>query len=274
MKKASIAIAIILLGAVFAYSQDFGFGGGLPGGMGGGPAGNPQMEKGLAKADDAQDKMEGLIPMRFYNAVNRAPIADGLVDIPGAGTFTTNSAGRIAFPKIPDGTHTLTFSKNGFITTDIEFRVLLGAVDLNWYSISPGIPNKDYRIVLDWAENPKDLDLHFEKTKGYHISYLDMRQAEDGNAILDRDDRQGYGPETITIGKIDTTAVYTCYVIDYLNRNNANSNQMAKEGAIVRVYSQNKLLDSFRIPANGIGPKWTVFKIDKGRLVGVNTVGK
>lgn len=272
MKKSIIVAIVLLIGVITAYGQNFDFDfNGLPGG-GGSPPGNPDMEKGRAKADDAQDKMNGLIAMRFYNAVNRAPIAGGSVAIPNVGTLTTNNSGRIVFPKIPDGNYKLTFSKDGFITTDIDFRVILGAVDLNWYSISPGIPNKDYRIVLDWAEKPQDLDLHFEKTKGYHISYLNMRQAEDGNAILDRDDRKGYGPETITIAKIDSNAVYTCYVVDYLNRSDGNSTQMAKEGAIVRVYSQNKLLDSFRIPANGVGPVWTVFKIDKGRLIRVNTV--
>ena len=276
MKKASIIAVIIVLGAVFVYGQDFGFGD-LPGGMGAGPASNPVMEKGRAKADDAQDKMEGRIPMRFYNALDRKPIAGGTVEIPDTGTFTTDTTGKISFPKIPDGNYTLIFSKEGFITTSVDFRVIVGAVDLNWYSISPGISGKDYRIVLDWAENPKDLDLHFVKTgskaaNSYHISYFNMRQAEDGNAILDRDDTGGYGPETITIGKIDPGAAYTCYVYDYTNRNSPNSARMSKEGAVVRVYSQNKLMHTFRIPANSAGVTWNVFKIEKGVLIPVNTV--
>ena len=273
MKKVIFIIPLVLLAAALIYSQDFDFDG-FPGGMGGAVS-NPTLEKGRNKADDAQDKASGLIPMRFFSALDRRPIADGSVEIPDVGTLTTNNSGKIAFPKIPDGNYTLIFSKEGFVTTPIEFRVLLGAVDFNWYSISPGIPDKDYRIVLDWAEKPADLDLHFIKTGGsgaYHISYFNMHQAEDGNAVLDRDDRGGYGPETITIGKIDTKATYTCYVHDYTNRSNTQSAQMAKEGAIIRLYSQNRLIQSFRIPANTTGTKWNVFRIDKGNLIPVGTV--
>jgi uncharacterized protein YfaP (DUF2135 family) len=146
-------------------------------------------------------------------------------------------------------------------------------VDFNWYSISPGFSGKDFRIVLEWGERPADLDIHFVKTGGsggYHISFLNMHTAEDGNAVLDRDDMSGYGPETITIGRILPDAVYTCYIHDYSNRNNTASNQMAK-GAVLRVYSQNKLMYTFRIPADGIGTKWNVFKIERGIVVPVNT---
>jgi hypothetical protein len=275
MKKAVLLIVTILLGAVLAYGQfDFGFGfddfdigGNLPV--------SPALQKGRDKADDAMDKAAGRIPMRFYNAINRNPIAGALVEISNIGSYTTNNVGKIAFPRIPDGNYTLIFSREGFVTTPIEFRVLLGAVDLNWYSISPGIPDKDYRIILEWAETPADLDLHFVKTGGsggYHISYFNMRRAEDGNAVLDRDDTSGYGPETITIGTIDTNATYTCYVHDYTNRNNGNSTQMAREGAIIRIYSQNRLMHTIRIPANGVGTIWNVFKIERGRVVIENTV--
>jgi hypothetical protein len=281
MKKIIIIVVVLLLGAVFVYSQNWDFDSwdfdsdfSRPGGASG-PAGNPTLAKGMAKSDDAEDKMNGKIPMRFYNALNRAPISGASVEIPNVGTVTTNSAGKIAFPKIPDGNYTLIFSKEGFITTPIDFRVLLGAVDFNWYSISPGIPNKDYRIVLDWAEKPADLDIHFVKTGGsggYHISYFNMHNAEDGNAVLDRDDTSGYGPETITIGNIDMRATYTCYVHNYTDSKNPNSTQMSTQGAIIRVYSQNRLMHSYRIPANAAGITWNVFKIERGSIVPVNTV--
>ena len=273
MKKTILMTAIFVFGTLLAYSQDFDFDDiPRPAGFGN----NPALEKGRAKSADAQDKLSGLIPMRFYNALDRKPIAGASIEIPNVGTVTTNNEGKIAFQKIPDGSYTLIFNKEGFITTPIDFRVQLGTVTNNWYSISPGIPNKDYRIVLDWAEKPADLDIHFVKTGGsgsYHISYFNLRNAEDGNAVLDRDDRLGYGPETITIGNIDLRATYACYVHDYTNKDNTASTQMAKEGAVVRVYSQNKLMHTFRIPANASGVVWNVFNIERnGKLVPVNTV--
>jgi hypothetical protein len=295
MKKAVSLSVLVLLAAVLVYGQGFGSDG--FGGMGGAPggAGRPGggSNKAMDKANDAQDKMEGRIPMRFFDAVSREPISGATVEIPNVGNFTTNNQGKIAFPKIPDGNYTLTVKRSGYIDTPVNFRVLLGAVDLNWFNISKVValpprppapprpvasappPATNYRIVLEWSERPADLDLNFVKTGGsgrYHISFLEMKTADDGNAVLDRDDTAGYGPETITIGRMDNNASYTCYVQDYTNRNNAESTQMAQNGAIVRVYSDNSLVNTFRIPAGEKGVKWNVFKIERGVLTGVNTV--
>ena len=267
MKRIIIAFVLLTSVLVSTLAFDFDFGG-----FGGFPGGNKAMDK----ADDLQDTMNGQIPLRFFNALDRSPVSGALIHIPNVGNFTTDQRGRILFPKIPDGAYTLTFSKEGFITTDITFRVQLGGVVFNWFNVSPGIPDKDYRIVLEWGERPADLDIHFEKsggTGGYHISYSRMRMAEDGNAVLDRDERQGYGPETVTIGRIDSNATYICWVHDYTNRNNPQSVQMAQNGATIRVYSNNRLVNTFHIPAGAAGTKWNVFRIERGgRLVGVNTV--
>jgi hypothetical protein len=82
------------------YSQDVG---GFPG-VGGGNS-----NKAMEKADDAMDKMEGRIPMRFFNALNRNPIPGANVEIQNIGNYVTNSKGKIAFPQLPDGNYTLIF---------------------------------------------------------------------------------------------------------------------------------------------------------------------
>jgi hypothetical protein len=61
-------------------------------------------------------------------------------------------------------------------------------------------------------------------------------------------------------------------VHDYTNRASSASTQMAKSGASIRVYSLNKLLHTFTIPADAKGTKWNVFKIENGAVVSVNTV--
>ena len=281
MKKFFLFLAIVLTATALVYGQGFGFDGfgdgGFPGGgfPGGGIPGAAAPNKARDKANDLQDTMGGRIPLRFFNALNRAPVPGATIQIPNVGNFTTNQEGKITFPKIPDGNYTLVFSKEGFITTDVDFQVQLGNVVHNWFNVSPGISASSYRIVLEWGEKPADLDLHFEKTGGsgtYHISYLEMKRADDGNAILDRDDTTGYGPETITIGRIEPNAMYTCWVHDYTNRNDTNSNQLAQNGAIVRIYSNNRLLNTFSIPAGAKGTRWNVFKIERGNLTSVNTV--
>ena len=274
MKKLLITLAMLTV-AAFVYSQGFDFGGfGNFGSMGGGiPTGGSN--KARDKADDAMDKLEGNIPMRFFNALNRNPIPNANIEIANIGNFRTNQAGKVVLPPMPDGAYQLIFWLNGFVTTPIDFRVNLGGVDFNWYNISPAIPNIDFRFVLEWGERPADLDIHFVKTGGsgaYHISYFNMKRAEDGNAVLDRDDTSGYGPETITVGRIDNNASYELYVHDYTNRNNVSSDQLAKSGAVLKVYSQNRLLRTFNIPAAGSGTRWNIFTIQRGSMIDVNTV--
>jgi len=285
MKKVLFLPVLIFMTAAFVCGQGFGFDSfdsfGF-GDMGGMPAVN---SKAKDRADDAQDKLEGRIALRFFDAITRQPLSGATVVIPNAGSFTTNNQGKIVFPKIADGSYTLTFSKSGYITTPVEFKVLLGAVDFNWYNISKEVPlppkpptpapPSNYRIILEWGQRPVDLDLHFVKTGGsgdYHISYLNMKKADDGNAVLDRDDMAGYGPETITIGRMDNNASYVCYVHDYTDRNDTESTLMAQNGATIRVYSDNSLVKTIRIPSGAKGTRWDVFKIDKGVLTEVNKV--
>ena len=279
MKKI-FTILVMLLAAAFVYGQGFDFGGfgdfGDMGGMGGAPASSAGgSNKARDKADDALDKMSGSIPMRFFNALNRNPIPNAAIEVANVGSFRTNQVGKVVLPPMNDGTYRLTFTLNGYITTPIDFRVVGGGVDFNWYNISPVIPNTDYRFILEWGERPADLDIHFVKTGGsgaYHISYQRTKRAEDGNAVLDRDDTTGYGPETITIGRLDPNASYELYVHDYTNRSNTNSDLMPRSGATLRVYSQNRLLKTYNIPANARGTRWNVFTIQRGTMTDVNAV--
>jgi uncharacterized protein YfaP (DUF2135 family) len=125
----------------------------------------------------------------------------------------------------------------------------------------------DYlRVVLDWGETPADLDLHLVKAGSYHVSYWDMHNADDGSVLLDRDDRSGFGPETITIMETDIRGLYRLYVADYTNDGNSASSALSRSGAVVRVYGRNGLVNSFAVPANRAGTRWDVFTIEGGRI--------
>ncbi|MDR1278413.1 MAG: hypothetical protein LBK02_06655, partial [Treponema sp.] len=192
---------VLLLMAVLLSSAVYGQ---MPGGWGG-ASGNPRaLTDGRIKSDMAMMAMDGVIPLRFANALDGQGIPGGLLLVTNVGDFTTDNRGIVQVPQIPDGTYAAVFSKEGFITTPIEFRVVLGAVVFNWFSVSPGLDGKAYRFVLDWGERPADLDMHLEKRGDYHISYGNMRSAADGTVTLDRDDRDGYGPETITVAEVES----------------------------------------------------------------------
>jgi len=211
-------------------------------------------------------KMDGLIPLRFLNALDGKPVEGAAVSVAGIGNFITDREGIITFPEQEDGFYTLEFSKQGYITAGIEFEVKLNNVFSNRFSVSPVMRGDYMRIVLDWGQRPADLDLHLEKEGGYHISYRNMRNAADGSVTLDRDDRDGFGPETITIMETDLRSVYRLYVHDYTNGSSASSTELSRSVAAIRVYGRNGLLRSFYIPENRRGTMWEVFRIVNGEI--------
>jgi hypothetical protein len=265
MKRINALLLTALCIAVAAHGQsagfdDFSFGG-------------TNVEKVMILSDMALMKLDKLIPMRFANALDGRPIAGGQVDIPGIGVFITDNRGIISFPQQEDGSYTMTFTKTGFIASTIAFKIQVSTVINNWYSISPELEG-DFRFVLDWGERPEDLDVHFEKEGGYHISYWNMRSSADGSAKLDRDDRSGYGPETVTVERAESSGRYRLYVIDYTNRSNPNSTALSRSGATVRVYRNNQLLDSFTAPTEGLGVQWNVCEIVQNRVVPIGRIGR
>ena len=212
-------------------------------------------------------KMDGLIPLRFLNALDGKPVEGAAVSVAGIGNFTTDREGIITFPEQEDGFYTLEFSRQGYITSRIEFEVKLNNVFSNRFSVSPVMRGDYMRIVLDWGQCPADLDLHLVKEGSYHVSYWDMHNVSDGSVTLDRDDRNGFGPETITIMETDLRSVYRVYVHDYTNGSSASSTELSRSYAAIRVYGRNGLLRSFYVPENRRGTMWEVFRIVNGEIV-------
>ena len=145
---------------------------------------------------------------------------------------------------------------------------MAGTLFFNRFSVSPKLPLGSVRIVLDWGENPKDLDAHFVKEGGYHISYRNMKVSADGIAKLDRDDIDSYGPETITAKKINRSAKYYFYVHDFTNKSDYLNRGLSKSKASVKVYvGDNELLHIFKVPNDLAGNEWRVFEIKNGQII-------
>jgi uncharacterized protein YfaP (DUF2135 family) len=136
--------------------------------------------------------------------------------------------------------------------------------------MSPLMTDAQYRFVLSWGASPPDLDAHVVGPTPaggeFHISYRTMRTWERRH-FLDRDDTNGYGPETITLEKLDP-GVYTFAVQNYTNKNSAGSNRLSHSKAVVRVYREDKMIGEAFIREGQPGTVWRVFTLDgrTGRL--------
>lgn len=227
-----------------------------------------QIEEMREKMQDQMTEIEdGKLTLRFINAVDGNAVIDATINIDGLGEYTSDRQGRVLFDVPEDGTYSMVFSKEGFISANLKFDIMLGTIFYNRFSVSPKIDMGTIRIVLDWDDNPKDLDAHLVKEGGYHISYRDKNSSADGKAILDRDDLDGYGPETITITDVDDDAEYKFYVKDFTNRDRNNSKRLSKSKARIKIYGEGELLHEFEIKEKLKGNTWMVFRIVKGEII-------
>lgn len=138
------------------------------------------------------------------------------------------------------------------------------------YAISPTMKNLDgMRIVLTWGEYPKDLDSHL----WYKNAHVFWRNQTANKANLDVDDRDSYGPETITIEEKQFGTEYIYAVHDYTNRGEVSSSKLSRSSAKVFVYVGNSLIKTYYIPEGKKGNLWTVFKVTKeGQIEDINSI--
>ena len=222
-----------------------------------------------ASPDDvAYEEMEGKIKLSFLDAVTGEPLGNAKVAIEEIGDYTTDSRGEVEleldFFAVEDKMYDMTVSKAKYITSKMYLKIEGGSIYTNRFSISPVMELENLRIVLDWGKNPKDLDLHLVKDDEYHISYRNMKEYRD-KAKLDKDDTNGYGPETITIKKTENSANYRCFVDDFSNYGESKSKKLSKSKACVKVYVKNRLEKVFYVPESK-GYSWEVFEIVNGKI--------
>lgn len=227
------------------------------------------------RMDDAQADMFGKHTLRFFNAIIGTPIKNASVKIEHIGEFTTDAGGKIRFDKagVDNGFYNVTFMAENYVTAKFKFEIMVGTIFFNWYAISPSLAAGEFRVSVIWDQKPEDLDAHFVKHGQYHISYQDMKVAKDRTARLDRDDRDGIGPETITANFIDPNATYSYYIHDFTNRKKSKKQFLAGSKARVAVFGgNNELLSLFEIPKAQKGVYWHVFDMKNGQIIPVNQV--
>ncbi len=224
--------------------------------------------------DEMDNEEKGVYTLRFFDAVDGKPLKEASVLIKDKGTFTTDIEGKVQFP-IDDyttGRFLVSVKKEGYIPADYSVQVEAGTLFYNRFSISPVLDLGSIRVVLEWENSPNDLDAHLLKENGFHISYHDKLTLADGMGGLDIDDRDGYGPETITLNDVDENGKYLYFVHNYSNIGQDNSKKLSKCKAVVRVYADNSLKYSLEVPQGKTGTVWKVFQIENGKYSVINTI--
>ena len=228
-----------------------------------------------AKRGDARGNDAGLA-LRFFNALTGAPVSGATVTFDGQ-QAVTSADGRalLSWPKNlnrREDRRIAKFRRKGYVDSDIELHFMAGTIFSTRFSISPALDPKRMRVVMDWGARPADLDAHLIKrgNQGFHISYRKMKTYKD-LARLDRDDTDAFGPETITVNRVDANGDYTFVIHDYTHRSQAHRADFRNAKATARVYLDGRLKAQF-IPPVGRGNLWEVFKLSRGQLKAINRI--
>jgi len=192
-------------------------------------------------------------------------------------TTKTRADGKYVF-LVERGAYSVEFESPEYITEKNSVRMVThefpSRVDA---ALSPLLLKKEYRVVVSWQDDPRDLDAHLtgpipQSNETFHVSYRNMRTALNRH-FLDRDDLDGFGPETITIKQLDP-GLYSFFVHDYTNKSNALSARLSYSGVTVKLYREADLIGEWKPQEGQLGLTWNVFSIDgkTGKVLTENTI--
>ncbi len=216
--------------------------------------------------------MTGLV----VDAVHNTPINGALVCLQESLCEITDEDGIYRLENVESGFKEVTASRDGYLSLSLNVFVRSGATTTLDFALSPALGQGEFRIILTWGMEPKDLDAHFWLPyEDYPHLYLDYP----GNCnaypytCLDRDDKDGLGPETISISRMASQGIYAYSVLNY-NFGRPGVPEIIDSSAKVQVYGAEGLIAQFSVPKKGEGDLWYVFDLDAvtGEVTQVNCI--
>jgi hypothetical protein len=224
--------------------------------------------------------MTGVASGRIINALTGEGLKDVTLTVRsgwgnghGEVVMVINSGDNGAYSLgLPLGNYTLQMSKDGYVTNIVNIVVQQGETANQDGSITPYVEGNDFRIVITWGQDPRDLDSHVEGPLAdggtFHVCYYDKDAYDSGRHVcnLDVDDTDSYGPETVTLTTMDN-GTYYYYVHHY-----AGNGTIATSSAQINVYQGAALLATFNVPGRGNDIYWNVFAIKNNEIIPRNTI--
>jgi hypothetical protein len=201
------------------------------------------------------------------------PLANASVTL-GTRSSTTNAQGVASFTGLAQGFFTVTTAAPNYSPANQTVLLNCSAPNQVAVALSPasggtgGLAAGQFRTILTWGENPRDIDSHLtgpaaSGSSRWHV-YFGAKSAGDMCA-LDVDDISSYGPETVTCPPTGSSAgalrpgVYRYSVHHY-----AGSGTLGTSNANVRLELSNGQAYTFTPPVapyTGSNNVWTVYEL-------------
>jgi hypothetical protein len=192
--------------------------------------------------------------------------------------FTSDAYGIIEFTGMAYGVYTIVVRAPGFTTRVLNnISVTQGSFELPQITLVQHVLEGSLRIILNWGENPWDLDSHLtgpmEDGTRFHMYY--MNQEPTGSMVnLDVDDTDSYGPETTTLLTL-RDGVYRFSIFNYTEQSVEGGSGIYNSPTTVEIYDSEGLVRSYTAPAftAGSGNTWRVFELNvSGGLYNINDI--
>lgn len=165
-----------------------------------------------------------------------------------------------------------TYTTSGTFYVRVQAKDQIGAITAwsNAHGITITNIAYPFTIALTWGLHPRDLDSHCWTPSNVHVYFGNKGSLNSAPyCTLDVDDVTSYGPEHITISQL-SSGTYK-YAVHHWS----GDSTIPTSGAVVKVYRNGVLLQTFTPPAGTCQPYWYwhVFNIDgtTGNVTPINT---
>ncbi len=209
---------------------------------------------------------KGALSGQVVDATNNQPVVGAEVRIAGTPlSVLSDFDGNFRIEGAPTGVASIEISANEFATDKFRKELFAGEESYVRVVLNPGMEEGQIRLVLTWDRQPEDLDAHLEGPlpdgETFHVHYDWQGDLKANEFVrLDVDDRNGEGPETITVLGVQP-GTYRYYVHDYSNADEPESTALAQSGAEVRLYQGGQTY-RFRAGHEMVGNVWNVCTIE------------
>ncbi len=197
----------------------------------------------------------GTVHGRVTNATSGLGVPDVDVVVGGEATVTDANGDYSVSGVVPGDAVPVTAAKEGFLPQAATVDVDAGATVVRNIVIVPIVDTDEFRFVLTWGADPRDLDSHMwiptDPPTYYHVYFGDEGSlTESPYTQLDTDETQGYGPETITVLP-EYSGDYTYAIYEW-----SGDGTLATSNAVVQIYAGNLLLHELPAPTTTCGENW------------------
>jgi uncharacterized protein YfaP (DUF2135 family) len=182
---------------------------------------------------------EAIVTGTVISATTGQPVSGATVRLSGTPLEAiTDAKGQFRLENAPDGEASVEISANGYSTEQLETKLAAGSTGTPLrVALSPGLAAGQIRFVVTWGGEARDLDAHLEgplpDNQRFHVFHKQKGDLASKEFVsLDVDDRDGEGPETITVLGVQPGRYH--YFIH--NADTGSADALSRSGAEVKVY--------------------------------------